>query len=88
MVMSTKSDFFRFFGTPNGQPATRRGCAVCSPLAHDPHKSDHVRCAAAALGSILSKRDPVEADGILNHAGAGRDQAGAQFLWNFYIQCR
>jgi membrane protease subunit HflC len=22
MVMSPKSDFFRFFGTPNGQPAT------------------------------------------------------------------
>jgi hypothetical protein len=23
----------------------RRACAVCSPLAHDPHKSDHTRCA-------------------------------------------
>jgi hypothetical protein len=79
MVMSPKSDFFLFFGTPMVSHA-RRGYAVCSPLAHDPHKSDHARCAAAALGSILRKRDPVEADGILGHAGAGRDQP----VHNFY----
>jgi modulator of FtsH protease HflC len=47
MVMSPKSDFFRFFWhTQWSAGNARRGCAVCSPLAHDPHKSDHARCAA------------------------------------------
>jgi hypothetical protein len=71
MVMSPKSDFFPFFWhTQWSAGNARRGCAVCSPLAHDPHKSDHARCAAAALGSILSKRDAVEADGILGPCSA------------------
>ena len=31
MVMSPKSDFFRFFGTPNGQPATPAVVAPSAP---------------------------------------------------------
>jgi hypothetical protein len=31
MVVSPKSDFFRFFGTPNGQPATRAAAAPSAP---------------------------------------------------------
>jgi membrane protease subunit HflC len=31
MVMSPKSDFFRFFGTPNGQPATPAAAAPSAP---------------------------------------------------------
>ena len=31
MVMSPKSDFFRFFGTPNGQPATPAAVAPSAP---------------------------------------------------------
>src|SRR6202040_2460489 len=48
MVMSPKSDFIRFFWhTQWSAGKARRGCAVCSLLAHDPHKSDHARYAAA-----------------------------------------
>ena len=31
MVVSPKSDFFRFFGTPNGQPATPAAAAPSAP---------------------------------------------------------
>jgi membrane protease subunit HflC len=31
MVISPKSDFFRFFGTPDGQPATRAAAAPSAP---------------------------------------------------------
>jgi membrane protease subunit HflC len=31
MVMSPKSDFFRFFGTPNGQPTTPAAAAPSAP---------------------------------------------------------
>jgi membrane protease subunit HflC len=31
MVLSPKSDFFHFFGTPNGQPATPAAAAPSAP---------------------------------------------------------